>query len=177
MTSIEMTGGGRSKYDRWARQGRKLYELVCITDGSVMQHWDEGPFPVDANGKAVASWQSKAPSPSRAKLLAAVMKRDRDGLPIFYAKQPGMKVWDSRIGMYHEVPHITDDVKAAMARHAVVRDQIAANARATYDEKQRDMDRKINAAGGDAVAALANALAQQIAGANAPKAKAPKGEA
>lgn len=177
MTSIEMTGGGRSKYDRYAKQGRKLHELVCITDGAVMQHWDEGPFPVDAKGNPVSNWQSKDPSPSRAKLLAAVMKRDRDGLPIFYAKSPGMKVWDSRIGQYHLVPHITDDVKAAMARHAVVRDEIAANARKTYDEKQRDMDRKINAAGDNAVAALANALAQQIAGATtAPKAKS-KGDA
>jgi hypothetical protein len=177
MTSIEMSGGGRSKYDRWAKQGRKLYELVCITDGAVMQHWSEGPFPVDANGKAVPNWQSKDPSPSQAKLLAAVMKRTKDGLPVFYAKAPGMKVWDSRIGMYHDVPHITDSVKEAMKRHAEVRDQIAANARKTYDEKQRDMDRKINAADGDAVAALANALAQQIAGANAaPKAKS-KGDA
>lgn len=177
MTSIEMTGGGRSKYDRWAKQGRKLYELVCITDGAVMQHWDEGPFPIDGKGNAVSNWQSKDPSPSRAKLLAAVMKRDHDGLPVFYAKAPGMKVWDSRIGQYHVVPHITDDVKEAMKRHAVVRDQIAADARKTYDDKQRDMDRKIASVGEGAVAALANALAQQIAGANAPKAKASKGDA
>lgn len=137
---VDITAGGPNKYDRFRRQGRKLIELVCIKDGSVMQFWDEGPHPVTPDGRPVTKWQERSATPSRAKLIAAVLKKDDQGLPIFYAREKGQKVWEVEVGRYIDIPAITDDVLSAQARYIQVRDDNIARSRAEYEAKQKAAD-------------------------------------
>jgi hypothetical protein len=180
---LDLATGGRSKYDRYARQGRKRIVLVCIKDGAEMEFWDEGPFPVNARGQAVPNWQTLQPTPGRQKLIAAVLKRDEDGLPIFFAKEKGLTVWDMRISRPLEIPHINDDIKAAQERYLAVRADIVARGRAEYEAKQKQMEESAAKAASSSVAALVDALALKIGGAakadepKPAKAAAPKGAA
>lgn len=57
------------------RAGEALkYTLTCITDGGVLDFFDEGPFPV-ADGKPNKDWKQKDPTGRRQNLLKQLRKQ------------------------------------------------------------------------------------------------------
>lgn len=169
---LDLASGGRNKYQRLAKQGvAKLTILVNIKDGAELQFWDEGPWPVGPDGRANAKWQTQSPTQSRLKLISAILKKDDNDLPIFFAKEKGQKVWDQRINRFHSIPTINDDIKAAMVRYAELRAELASKGMQDYQERKRQFDTD---GGGTSVDALVDALARRIGGADAPAKKADK---
>jgi hypothetical protein len=143
----------KSKADYHKREGHKPYELVCIKDGARMLFWDDGP------GDPM-----KAPNPARAKLIAALFKRDNEGRPIFASEKPGQKIWDSASSREIHIPVIDDAFRAAMVEYGLKREQAAAYGRQAVEAKRAEVaaqkEAAAQAAGNDgAKQAVKNAAA------------------
>lgn len=137
---MDISTGGKTKYQRYERQGRKRIDLVCIKDGAEMQFWDDGPFPVGADGRPVPKWQSLLPGPGRQRLLAALRKQDDEGFPIFVSKVRGVKVWDHDISRDVSVPVIDDDIRARMAYYEGLNADRLAEGRRRLESHRRDVE-------------------------------------
>jgi hypothetical protein len=119
---VDIMAGGTNKYAKAAKRGAKIIELVCLKDGAVMKFIDEGPHPQKPDGGIDPSWQKRSPTPSRQKLVSAILKRDANDLPIFFSMTKGVKVWDASYDRFIEVPVINDEIRAAQAQYLAIRD-------------------------------------------------------
>lgn len=127
---------GSNKYERTRKDAQKKglflveHQLICVTDGSVMTHFDDGPR--DPTLPA---------NPGRQKLIAAVAKRilvDGEKVPVFYATKKGMEVFDNLAGRPIPVPFYDDAAKALTEKFLEHRRQSSAIHRAQWDgEKKR----------------------------------------
>lgn len=139
-------------------------ELVCITDGSVIECIDEGPHPV-MDGKAFPQWSTTSPSQGRQRILALLRKRDAAGNPLFYATKPGVRVWDKDISRFVDAPTITPELKPVQDAHAAIRAD-----RARHGEKLMEAEKKKQQAQAEATEQVViGALAKVLGKASADK--------
>lgn len=137
--SLPNVGGDKPFSQKLKEQNPDIVpiDLVCITDGAVVECLDEGPHPV-MGGKAFPAWQSVSPTPSRQRILAMLRKRDGAGNPVWYATKPGVRVWDKDINRYVDAPVITAEMKPLQDAHAAIRDDRARAGRALMEKKKAE---------------------------------------
>lgn len=155
----------------YVERGWKVYELVCIKDGTLAPFVDKGPHPVLEDGTKVPHWRNLAPTPSRANLLAQLAKVDDAGLPIWFATVPGLKVWDQQNRREVLIPCINgrdgkvrEDIKAAMDAYAKVREHLMSHGKALRDKYVAQMKSEAQTDEARLVSVFAKVLEKLAAG-------------
>jgi hypothetical protein len=118
-----------------AYKGTQQFQLRCLKDGSLRTFTNDGPFPVDADGKPVAGWQNMARHTHAAECLRKFRQREPDPrdpdndekivpLFVFDGDGPLPKVWDNRTLTYAEPIRMTEDLKDVMRVFCEQRNQV-----------------------------------------------------
>lgn len=163
--------GQKSKYDRYERQGARIYKLRSIVDGEERQFVDDGPF------ESHSQWHTLPPNGQRQQLIRYIQKRcpGDDSLPLYFSDQPLPDLYHPLIGKI-PVPVVNDRIKAKMAEFRPHLADRLQRGRDAVDSAKKAEEYKATAQAAVMEQALKNALADMVQAQPKPRAKAAKAE-
>lgn len=140
--SPESIAGGRHVPTIQKRDpANKIVTLVCITDMSEHEMIDDGPHIATQQLQELTSMGKIVPiNPGRRRLLDLHKKRDGAGNKLWYAKAPGVTVYDPRTGMVIEFPVLASVPEPVKQAHAELRQQRAESGKALLDSEKKKKD-------------------------------------
>lgn len=148
--------------------------LRCLKDGTLRAFLNDGPFPFDAEGKPIDSWQARTPQSGRSQLIKKMTQKEPD--PLAPADEPDAtihifvweggkgpdgkdlpipKIWDPKIGDYRTPARMTEHHRAVMARFIDGRNKIAQDAERDASAKREEEANRMRGAIASVLASVA----------------------